>query len=389
MIETIAYILFLSCGQVIDHPIRLMPGGSIIGEAGCTKPAEINLLGKELNCKPVYVDGAHEAREPDTGWLIWDGLTPLPNERIVGANRPWKLILWTPPEVPNRTTRVGQSYFIVGNQYNNRADEWSWDGSKVIADPNVTWSCHKDAVIAGKDVNNVEISNINIIGSTLHLNGQNSVIRNVEITKTDYGIVMWRADGKMISTIDNVYIHDVNESAIYVAAGFVSVTNSVIHNIGDDWNLHNTRAAISIRDNAIVKNNIISNVGYIGINVGFDSVIKENTITGFCNKLGDGAAIYMGNSINADGGRTYVAKNNISYGIGNQSYLTGYKKCSGIYADEGMHSVFAERNKIANVNEGVHINRSYNNIFVGNECTNCDVLKLESKSSFNNIVEWE
>ena len=390
MLEVITTTLMLSCGQVVDHRLIVKKGGSIIGEQGCTVPPTVNILRRDPGCVPKYVYGAHEAREPDVDWYRhWDG-SPFPvGAKIVGNNSSHWITAWTPPETPEFPPRIGMSWFAAGlPEYYNRTDEWYWDGTKVVADKSVTWTCDVNAIEVEPDVDNAEIANVRVIGGPIVIHGQHAHIHDVEVANANFGIAFSRPDKVIDAVIERAYVHDVLKGGILVWGNKAEVKQSTIINVGDPWDFSATWPGIRVGRDSKVMNNVVANAGKDGIFALYGSEVAWNTVSRYCTVIGDAGGIYMTGQGGGVPDRVYVHNNLVEHGHGFHDYIVGYTNCAGLYADTGMKNVVGYANTIRDVDTGVHIDISFNNMFFMNTCTNCANMNTSNKSS-KNIVEWK
>lgn len=123
-------------------------------------------------------------------------------------------------------------------------------------------------------------------------------------------------------------------------------------------------AAIGAGDRAQVSNNVLVNVGYIGIRVGSDSNVSGNFVQGSCSQFDDCAGIYTWAS------RDTIIRDNVvvrSRGT-TVGKPTGERASAaqGIYLDESARRVLVERNTVIDADHGIQLHVSQDSTLRGN-----------------------
>lgn len=126
------------------------------------------------------------------------------------------------------------------------------------------------------------------------------------------------------------------------------------------------RAAINAGTSGIIINNTIVNSGYIGIEVGANSNVSKNVISGSCTVLDDCGAIY---GVGANNNSTI--SDNIILGsrgaVDGKSPEFNYTQAQGIFLDEFSSGVTVSGNTITAADNGIQLHDASKNSVIVNK----------------------
>jgi hypothetical protein len=210
---------------------------------------------------------------------------------------------------------------------------------------------------------------------------------NISVTYCNFSNIGVSAIYTRVSylTVENCTFTDINNNSISVDYTYDNITirNNIFTNIGilqgmkdlRDYSNASSNIELLECETAVVENNTISNVGYVGIwFYGTNITVRRNFITNFCAILNDGGGIYT-----YTGGRTpmsniLLTENTCVYSP-NTGNGTSYPLTSpGIYLDYASANVEISYNTIGNtyknglyVSSGGNVNIHHNTIYNASE----------------------
>jgi len=248
----------------------------------------------------------------------------------------------------------------------------------------LTFTGCNNTAIYGFTVNGLTVTNCNFISC-----GQIAIYINLST-----GMVVSNCN---LQNNNNCGIVSRNETA-------TQVTNDTLTNTGVIAGMGQPKDGTSYEGiivtgtaNGVVTNNIVTNVGYVGIDFGGDStVVKNNYINNFDLIKDDGGAIYT-DAANLDSLQNHtgiqIVNNIVVNSIGAPAGSTGiFPGCaSGIYLDDNTTGVTITGNSISNCVTGLYFHHARNIIATGNTFFNntTEVYFQHNEAQFtikNNIV---
>ena len=184
----------------------------------------------------------------------------------------------------------------------------------------------------------------------------NTTIKNCTIRYAGMTAVKAANIDTLIFT-DNV-VHNVNSAGVflYTDSPNATISDNVFTNIGINAGMGRTgqswgnySAITAEYDNQVVSGNVITNVGYDGINFsGNNTIVENNVIDSFCLILADGAGIYTHYNTYTN----MIVRNNIVLNaIGDMNgVLATDNSVVGIYLDEEAANITLTNNSVLNGN---------------------------------------
>lgn len=155
--------------------------------------------------------------------------------------------------------------------------------------------------------NHITIENITLNGAATHAieirGGFHIRIKNLKLTNTGTNAV-YGSYSYHIEILDNEIIRSNNNGIHLEYCNHVVVHSNTIKNIGLTAGMgkggHFQYSAMGVTGKSHrVEQNVIENVGYLGIQFWSDGVIKNNKVSDFCMVKDDGGGIYTFTDINA------------------------------------------------------------------------------------------
>ena len=219
----------------------------------------------------------------------------------------------------------------------------------------------------------------------------NLTIQNCSILFT--GVDAINFAGNSYFAFNNNIVENTNNSALnlYYADPYATITNNTIHNTGMVAGMGknctgNYVAIYNKSNNAVIQNNIITNIGYIGINFcGDSSIVGYNIIDTFCTVLQDGSGVY--NSDNLYTGQK-INNNIVRNGIGSSdgtNSSTHY--ASGIYIDDNGRNVIISNNTVANCSAyGIFLHNASYITITGNTVYNNSIQFFTQDDATNDAI---
>ena len=243
-----------------------------------------------------------------------------------------------------------------------------------------------------KFMNFITFENLNFKGSNGNLlefgNQQNALVKNCALKFA--GIDAVYGYSLINFTIQNSTVNNANNNGIYMEYNckFTNVIYDTIKNIGlfigmGDAIHYNTFAGISVSGsganasiNTTIQGNVIDSIGYNGIAfIGDNALVKNNFVSNFCMSKDDGGGIYchrgFANTYNFSGQKI---EGNIV--LDGQSAMNGipnkiFKQTWGIYIDDNTQGIDIVNNTVANMpSSGIFLHNSYDITIKGNTLYN-------------------
>ncbi|MBK9195308.1 MAG: right-handed parallel beta-helix repeat-containing protein [Flavobacteriales bacterium] len=352
--------------------------------------------------KQVFVGGVIQklARWPNTGWLTNDNgtMTSMTDASITQASGYWagaRLVIrssnWS-YDCPTITGHTG-STITFGSVYSNLAQfDWGYYLCNKLSELDMAgeWYYNPDNdqlyLWAPNNANPNGLSvraQIREKGITIHANIHHVDIQNLAFEHQNYAGVS--EDGGYNNTVTGctfsdlykaaqAYCHDSQYSnntilrtqgtGLFVIGNNNLISNNTFQDIAlIPGNGESTWGYIGLRangSNSIVRNNRLTNIGYIGIAYEGQGLIEKNVIMGAMASLNDGGGIAFDNC------NGLIIQDNIVDGmVGNIESsapdFPAYKKiCHGIYfGDSDIQNTTVQRNIVGNcAGSGIHVDHT-------------------------------
>ncbi len=211
-------------------------------------------------------------------------------------------------------------------------------------------------------------------------NLSNIILNNLRIDHSgEDGIKM---QGKLDNIlIENNYIDHTNNDAVAIdGASNFKFINNTIKNTGinpgrgkSNTGQYSALEYTSDAGNAVIQDNRIDSVGYVGISFrGSNILVKNNIVSNFCLIKSDGGGIYTWDGDQKN--RTNeIITGNILFGCTAYSVPVSNIRphVDGIYLDDCSRGLTVSNNTIANcINSGIYLHGANNVIVTGNTCYN-------------------
>ena len=255
---------------------------------------------------------------------------------------------------------------LIEASISQKAISLGWATSNVNINQ-IQFEHFSDVAIETANANNIQVSNcmFNYVGTSIRHYGRNSVFSDNNISNT-FKVGLWSLagpDGGLANTIQNNIL---TNCAIFPGLG------------ENSWGYF----GINITGvNSVVRNNRLTNIGYIGIVFDNNALIERNVINRACFTLNDGGAIAFDNTNGA------IIQDNIIYNvIGNtESCAPDYNGCDpkgkGIYfGNTSNKNVIVRRNTVSNCKgAGIWVDNTMvatNNQIIDNTLFNNDLYQL-------------
>ena len=282
--------------------------------------------------------------------------------------------------------------YIIQNHLNTLDidGEWAHDIEKGLlyiysaADPN-TRKIEVPKFSHAINISNssfIKISNIRAENSSVNtLGGQNwksVIIDGCEILNSaEFGSNVWTATNCQFinSTIENVN----NTGFRWEGCSNVVFKNNIMKNVGmragmggSSFIPHTGLRLINSNtgETSTIENNIITQIGYHGLNTGNNVLVRQNDVSHFCKVKDDGGGIYMAGNLKA----MTIAQNFVhdAPGAFDGAPAGDEPKTAGIYVDNNSINKSILNNTVYNIGAwGIMANLSGNNIIKSNLTYNC------------------
>ncbi len=372
----------------------------------------------------LYIDGVYYdiAHYPNSGYLLATANSPednsiidsnlnLSGEQIVGATvvaRPitWFLYSYIATAYNSTTHKItlNRSFYVpmkagLGFYLQNKlwmldsAKEWYYDS---VAGKIYLWTASGDNPnshtvevssrqygIFNSGKNYITIKDLtvsNAIQNNINFNNANGI--NASNLNISGGLNGMYFTGISNSSINNNSVQNTLANGIQVdkVNNNIDISNNIVNNAGNTGSMpHNSIAGIVAAGQSInIKNNTVTNSGYIGIDFGGSSVtVQNNKIDRSCLVLDDCGGIYT-----SGGGNNTIIGNTVTNSIGHNPPTDG--SGVGIYLDSLTHNTSVLNNTVSNTDYGIYIHTGWDNTVTGNSVYNSRISGLllnESGSS--------
>lgn len=381
--------------------------------------------------KHVFVGGVLQtlARWPNTGWLTNDNgtMTSLTDASITQASGYWtgaRLVIrssnWS-YDCPTITAHTG-STITFGSVFSNLAQyDWGYYLCNKLSELDMAGEWYYNSTTdqlylwapGNANPNGLAVrAQIREKGITIHANIHHIDVQNLAFQHQNYAGLS--QDGGYNNTVTGCtfsdlfkavqsYSHDdqyTNNTILRTQATGLFVigdNNLIANNTFQDialvpGNGESTWGYIGLRangDNTIVRDNRLTNIGYIGITYDGQGLVERNVVLGAMATLNDGGGIAFDD---CDG---LVIQDNIVDGmVGNiessaPDFPAYLKICHGIYfGDSDIKNTIVQRNTVANcAGSGIHVdhtmlstgNQVKDNILFNNEIQ----ISISDASNYN------
>ena len=284
---------------------------------------------------------------------------------------------------PATLDQPGEWYYNSANQtlqfYNNQPNA---TGSTITA--TVT-----DRVVDIADANFISIQNLHIAQARetnlYGLNVSNLTLINDDFTDSGEDGVLIQGSGKDI-LIANCRITNSNNNGFFIGP-YQNVTfrqniirnSGVLPGRGKRGDGQFTAFQSFATRNTLIENNVIDSVGYIGVSVQNNTIVRQNVIANFCMTKSDGGGLYLWNGTQSSMSNITVQANIIRKGIGTPGGVadTTVSGAHGIFLDDCVENVTITDNTIADCQGlGIYMHAVSNVNILRNTCFNNSVGQL-------------
>ncbi|WP_460938545.1 right-handed parallel beta-helix repeat-containing protein [Spirosoma humi] len=229
-----------------------------------------------------------------------------------------------------------------------------------------------------KGLNISEAKHENLYANTV----SNLVLIDNDFSRAGENGLVFSGSGTNILVEKNSISH-INNNGVYIAdyQKFTFRNNTirdvgVLPNRGKSGDGQFTGFQSFATQNTLIENNVIDSVGYIGLSVSSNSIIRQNLISNFCMAKSDGGGIYLWNGAQLPLQNIQIQSNIIQKGVGTFGPLsaTEYTGAHGVFLDDCVKSVTMTDNTITDCHGlGIYLH-AVNHV------------KLIRNTSFNNTV---
>lgn len=217
------------------------------------------------------------------------------------------------------------------------------------------------------------------------LNASNLTLNNTDFSDSGEDGVIVQGTGDTI-LLDNCTITANNNNGFFIGA-YQNVTfqRSTIRQIGlipgrgKSGDGQYTGFQSQATQNTLIQNNAIDSVGYCGITILNNTIIRRNVISNFCITKSDGGGIYLFNAAQLPMHNIGIQSNIIRNGIGTYGSLsdTVYTGAHGVFLDDCVQEVDLTDNTIADCHGlGVYMHSVSKVNLLRNTCFNNSVSQL-------------
>lgn len=206
------------------------------------------------------------------------------------------------------------------------------------------------AFITIKHLNIKEARHENLLAS----NVSNLVLADNTFTRAGENGLVLDGSGSNILVENNSFSH-INNNGVYVGT-YQNVTFrkntirdvGVLPNRGKSGDGQFTAFQSFATQNTLIENNVIDSIGYIGVSVFSNSIIRQNLISNFCMTKSDGGGVYLWNGAQLPLHNIQIQSNIIQKGVGTLGPLsaTDYTGAHGVFLDDCVESVDMTDNTI-------------------------------------------
>ncbi|MEA5112592.1 MAG: right-handed parallel beta-helix repeat-containing protein [Geobacteraceae bacterium] len=397
----------------------VISGADIVGARGWSlyggKIFVTNVNNMNASPTQLYVDGTYydTAHYPNSGYLmatanssnkntITDAKLGFTVDKVVGATVKVREVPWlidtsavTAFNLMTRTLsinaslsyamRAGYGYYLQNKLWMlDSPKEWYFDPKAFrlylwtvegdIPNWNKVEVSNRSYGIVNAAKNYVTIRDLVVFASNrynVYISGaSNVIVDNCDIRGGQVGIFLANTTS---SSIRNNSVRDTLSTGIstdWNTANNLELLNNSINSAGNVGSKpKNSLAGIYVNgDNVNIKNNTVTNSGYIGISIGGHRItVQDNIVDRSCIVLDDCGGIYATN----DGASNKITGNTISNSAGN-FIGTAYNitQAHGIYLDDLTHDTIVSGNIVSNADYGIFIHTGYNNTITGNSVFN-------------------
>lgn len=352
------------------------------------------VTGLFANNSPLTLGRYPNPKEMDAGFLTIQqhtGTSQLTSQQMLTTNWVGAEIVVRPTHwIIDRATIVGQNgrtlnlnntstyeltngwgYFIQNHPATLDQDgEWYYDPAKKVvslyqsrSNPNaqlITATAFDDG-IALTDASNISIQNVQVTQTrSHHLYGSNVsglALTNVDLTTSGEDGITLVGTGQNIA-ISQVRMTNVNNNGINIGRyRQVTMRNNTIRNIGLDPGRGKSGdgqfcAVQSLAQDMLIENNFIDSIGYNGLSIGNNTIVRRNSISNFCAIKSDGGGIYLWNGNKLPMSNIVLQQNVIWGGIGTTSGTSDkvFSGAHGIFMDDCVSGVTIQDNTVSGCN---------------------------------------
>ncbi len=242
-------------------------------------------------------------------------------------------------------------------------------------------------------IRNIQISQTlatGIVGN----GGSNLSISSNDITNCGFdGIAILGSNTNVL--IENNLIEDINNVGVSIE-GYQNFTfrNNTARRIGlvpgrgKSGDGSYTGLISGVNQNGLIESNVLDNIGYIGMSVSSNTVIRYNQISNFCLTKSDGGGIYAWNGNRNNPGGLQIMSNIVYNGIGAAEGMppSVYSGANGIFLDDCMQNSEISNNTSFNSSGKGLMIRGSSNIIIKNN-TSFSNGEEQLKFSYNGVCQ--
>ena len=231
-------------------------------------------------------------------------------------------------------------------------------------------------------VRNIHISQTLLAGLAAN-GGSNLTISGNDITDAGFdGIAISGSNSNVL--IENNLIDDINNSGVSIEGyqNFTCRGNTIrrvgmIPGRGKSGDGGYTGILSGANQANLIENNVLDNIGYIGISLSSNTTVRNNVVSNFCLTKSDGGGIYISNGTRSNITNVHILSNIVYNGIGTPegSPPIPHIGSNGIFLDDCTQNV-----EVAN-------NTSFGNRGIGIFLRGTQNITVTGNTSFNNNEE--
>ena len=206
-------------------------------------------------------------------------------------------------------------------------------------------------------------------------NSSNIILSGNDITQGGENGLVFEGTGSEV-LIEGNQVDDINNNGVTID-GYSNVTfrgNSVrnialIPGRGKSGDGNYVGMQSFNTGNTLIENNVLDNIGYVGLNFSNNTTIQRNQISNFCLTKSDGSGLYIWNGNQQPMSNIHLKSNIVYNGIGSPEGTPGgaYSGANGIYLDDCTTNIEVADNTVYNCRGyGIFLHGSSNITVTGN-----------------------
>ena len=242
-------------------------------------------------------------------------------------------------------------------------------------------------------VRNIHISQTLLAGLAAN-GGSNLTISGNDITDAGFdGIAISGSNSNVL--IENNLIDDINNSGVSIEGyqNFTCRGNTIrrvgmIPGRGKSGDGGYTGILSGANQANLIENNVLDNIGYIGISASSNTIVRNNVVSNFCLTKSDGGGIYSWNGNHSNPGGLHILSNIVYNGTGAAEGMPAsvYSGANGIFLDDcSQNSEIANNTTFNSRGKGIII-RGASGIIIRNN-TSFGNGEEQLKLSYNGVCQ--